>query len=181
MTAIYEEPEKPWNEVTQSILHDPANESVFGNCLQACVASVMKLPINAVPHFSQFLWWPMALELWLRGHDLTGKGERTSTIPDRLCIVGGQSPRGVAHVVVGYGGEIVWDPHPSREGLVSIRDATWFEPMGEAGKDCWFCHAEWGGRSPYADVVSAEQDHAEQPPNTDLASVTLGAKESVKG
>lgn len=133
--------ERPWSEVTQSILHDPANKDVFGNCLQACVASVMKLPINAVPHFAQFLWWPMALELWVRGHDLTCKGERTATIPERLCIVGGQSPRGVDHVVVGYGGEVVWDPHPSREGLVSIRDATWFEPMGEAGKDCGFMHA----------------------------------------
>lgn len=144
-----------WAEVTQTILHDPENEHVYGNCLQAAVASVLALPLDAVPHFSQFVWWPMAVELWVRGFDLTCKGERTETIPDRLCIVGGKSERGVSHCVVGYCGEIVWDPHPSRAGLVSIRDVTWFEPMGEAGAECWFCHAEWAGNSPYeAEVAS---------------------------
>jgi hypothetical protein len=158
LDALHDEP--LWSEVTQTILHNPALSSeeansgrfVVGNCMQACVASVMKMPIEAVPHFAQFLWWPMAMELWLRGFDLTMKGERTTVIPDRLCIVGGQSPRGVSHVVVGYGGQVVWDPHPSREGLVSIRDVTWFEPMG-ATAECWFCHVEWAGNSPYADAA----------------------------
>ncbi len=116
-------------EVTQTIMAGET-DGVIGNCLQACVASVLDLPLDAVPHFSAFLWWPEALRLWAKGEGWEVKGETTSTVPDRLCIVGGVSPRGFAHVVVGQHGRVVWDPHPSRAGLTTIRDVTWFEPNG---------------------------------------------------
>jgi hypothetical protein len=121
------------DRVTQTILHDPAQdgvpfgERIFGNCLQAAVASFFGWPLDAVPHFSQFLWWDTALELWARGLGYTVRTMQTTEIPEGRCILGGKSPRGVAHVVVAQGGEIVWDPHPSRGGLVSITDAMWFE------------------------------------------------------
>ena len=116
--------------VTQTILYTPENEAagVYGNCLQAAVATVLDMPLEAVPHFSQFLWWPHAMSLWAAGHGLKVCGERTSVIPDRLCVVGGKSPRGVMHSVVGEHGAIAWDPHPSRAGLAEVRDAAWFEP-----------------------------------------------------
>jgi hypothetical protein len=141
---------KPWVEVSQTILHDPSltEEQInsgrypVGNCMQAAVASVLGFPLDAVPHFGQFMWWPQALELWLRGLGFTLKGDRTDTIPDRLCVVGGQSPRGVKHMVVGYSGEIVWDPHPSRAGLVAVTDVSWFDEALDT-TDCWFCHLPW--------------------------------------
>jgi hypothetical protein len=122
-----------WEAVTQTILHDPelAEQGVYGNCLQAAVASVLRLPLDAVPHFAAFHWWPQALTMWAYGRGLKVCGERTTSIPDRLCIVGGISPRGVDHVVVAHGGRVVWDPHPSHDGLVSIKDATWFEDNGD--------------------------------------------------
>lgn len=122
-------------EVTQTVLAGQI-DGVIGNCLQAAVASYFDLPIEAVPHFSAFLWWPEALRLWAKGEGYNVCGETTTTIPDRLCIVGGTSPRGYSHVVLGEHGVIVWDPHPSRAGLTTIRDVTWFEPDGSrAWKD----------------------------------------------
>lgn len=129
-----------WDEVTQTILHDPDQPGRYGNCLQAAVASMMRLPLDEVPHFANFVWWPQALRLWLRGRDLTMKGERTTEYPQRLALVGGKSERGVAHVVLGYEGRMVWDPHPSRSGLVSIQDATWFEPIENDYSCLWFDH-----------------------------------------
>lgn len=127
--------------VTQTILHDPelAERGVFGNCLQACVATVFHLPIEAVPHFVAFEWWPQAMTLWAYGRGLRVCGMTTDAIPGgplgRSYIVGGTSPRGVSHVVVARNGEVVWDPHPSRDGLVSVRDVTWFDPLAE-GEPC---------------------------------------------
>lgn len=130
--------------VTQTLLHDPENTRVMGNCLQAAVASVLELPLEAVPHFSQFLWWPQAMQLWCAGRDLVMRGERTNVIPDRLCIVGGRSARGVAHTVVGEHGRIVWDPHPSRDGLVTITDVTWFDHQDMSDpRSCWFCSTDF--------------------------------------
>lgn len=119
--------------VTQTILADPElqKQGVYGNCFQAAVASLLDLPLDAVPHFAAFEWWPQAVQLWAWGRGLRMVGERTQTIPERACIVGGRSPRGFAHVVVAEGGVIVWDPHPSRDGLTTVEDATWFEPLEE--------------------------------------------------
>lgn len=132
------------SEVTQTILYNPEDQTVQGNCLQAAVASLLDLPLEAVPHFSQFFWWPHAMQLWARGRDLRMTGERTTVIPQRRCIIGGRSVRGVEHVVIGEHGRIVWDPHPSRAGLVTIRDATWFEPVDNSHPAaCWFCGQEY--------------------------------------
>jgi hypothetical protein len=133
----------PYTEVTQTILHGTI-EGVGGNCFQAAIASVLNMPIEAVPHFVQFTWWPMALELWARGLAPKGltykeKYEDGVTVPDDLCIVYGPSPRGVDHCVVGFGGEIVWDPHPSRAGLLSIKGYGWFEEWEHNDTSCWAC------------------------------------------
>ena len=123
--------------VTQTILFDAvrqAEQEVYGNCLQAAVATVVRLPLDAVPHFSAFVWWPQALTLWAYGRGLRVMGERATAIPEipgRTYIVGGKSPRGVAHVVVGRNGQVVWDPHPSRDGITEVTDLTWFEPRDE--------------------------------------------------
>lgn len=126
------------SEVTQTICAGD-QEGVPGNCLQAAVASLLDLPLAAVPHFVTFLWWPQALELWARGEGLTYHEEPTDTIPERRCIVGGKSPRGFAHAVIGEGGRIVWDPHPSRDGLVTITDVAWFDEWVPDGL-CFTCH-----------------------------------------
>jgi hypothetical protein len=108
--------------VTQTILFSPENEArgVYGNCLQAAMASALNLELDAVPHFAAFESWCEAAELWLRGRGLGWRG--TYGIPVGRSIVIGPTERGTgAHAVVGDDGEIVWDPHPSRAGLLSVK------------------------------------------------------------
>lgn len=145
-------------EVTQTITYDPDREAdgIYGNCLQAAVASLLDKPLDAVPHFSAFLWWNEALTLWARGEGYLVEGERTDTIPDRLCIVGGKSPRGVPHVCVAEHGEILWDPHPSRDGLVTITEATWF-----VEHEPYMRWRNWGAQAREVESAEVAADAAE--------------------
>jgi hypothetical protein len=47
----------PVAEVTQSILYTPELNArgVYGNCLQAAVASALGMDLDAVPHFGAFM------------------------------------------------------------------------------------------------------------------------------
>lgn len=45
-----------------------------------------------------------------------------SRIPKGFAIMGGKSPRGFQHAVVAKDGVMVYDPHPSRAGLVKVED-----------------------------------------------------------
>ena len=109
---------------------------VYGNCWQASIASYFAMSIDAVPAFAQFTWPNPAIELWARGIGMTHKYEVTNTIPDRLCIVEGHSPRGGLHGVLGYGGKIIWDPHPSRAGLLDVTMVEWFEKWPNEDRAC---------------------------------------------
>lgn len=97
---------------------------VLGNCLQACVASIHELPIEAVPHFVQFEAFGEALDLWLkgRGFDIrlrVNRGREVSTtVAGRPVLAFGKSPRGdFSHSVVFVDGQLAHDPHPSHDGL----------------------------------------------------------------
>lgn len=109
---------------TQTILAG-REDGVPGNCVQAAVASFLDLPIEAVPHFVLFADWWSAMCDWLaeRGYEVERVGTRE--IPPGCCVVVGRSPRGITHVCVAERGQIVWDPHPSREGLEQVTEA-WF-------------------------------------------------------
>lgn len=104
----------------------------IGNCYPACIASILEIPLEDVPHFFQLernseksldliLSWSQersltiicyAYEEWLHRY-----------FPNFIGIIGGQSPRGdFDHAVVGRitktGWEILHDPHPSNSGIV---------------------------------------------------------------
>lgn len=107
--------------IEQTIL---ANDGpVPGNCMQACFASILDLDLAEVPHFGLFVWYPKAIELWLRGRGLDMTIRQTSEWPDAdgQHIVCGWSPRGIAHVVCWSDGEL-WDPHPDHTGLEGVVD-----------------------------------------------------------
>lgn len=131
-------------EVTQSILYDPELNArgVYGNCLQAAVASALGLDLDAVPHFGAFAWWNAAARLWLRGHGLDWRV--TDGIPPGRSIVIGSTTRGSGdHAVVGEGGEVAWDPHPSRTGLTEVKYSYAFETWpGEGPSACVCCGRE---------------------------------------
>lgn len=130
------------SRVTQTILHDPGSP-IPGNCYQAAVASVLDLPLAQVPHLMLFTWWHGAAEFWARGIGKTiHTGKTVDEIPPGVdAVVSGPSPRGVSHAIVRWADGTEWDPHPSRAGLLEVRDVQWFEPWaGVVG--CPVCGAQ---------------------------------------
>lgn len=131
-------------EVAQSILYSPEAEArgVYGNCLQAAVASALGLDLDAVPHFGAFTWWEPAARLWLRGRWLDWR--TVPQIPQGRSIVVGPTTRGTGyHAVVGDSGEVAWDPHPSRAGLTRVKFAYVLEPWpGDGPSACVCCGRE---------------------------------------
>jgi hypothetical protein len=108
-----------------------------GECVRASYACVLDLPIEAVPPLdpgtaARLGMDQRALErAWLAsiGLDLVEIAvEPDDELPDEVlgCVpevphlMSGISPRGFGHRCVGVGGQLVWDPHPSRAGLVTV-------------------------------------------------------------
>ena len=114
--------------VDQSVLGAP-----FGNCLEACFASLVGVPIDAVPDprrvhsparvrvaIRKRLPW---IRCWLnaRGLDLAwGRGFPPRVVARGWWIAGGPAERGHGHAVVYAGALLVHDPHPSRAGLLGV-------------------------------------------------------------
>lgn len=106
--------------ITQTEFHDPENDGK-GNCVQASVASLLAIPLAAVPNFVErgFEW-----ELWFMDW-LEENGWETFRFPgdhapECLYLASGPSPRGVSHMVVMRDGKLVHDPHPSRAGIEKV-------------------------------------------------------------
>lgn len=114
--------------LTQSRLHDPEGEP--GTCLAACLAMVMRLQESDIP--LRYLagldgpegdWWDLLVEDCAS----LGWGIFFVPYPDLVeprgwHIINGPSPRGFGHSCLGYRGELIWDPHPTRAGLVKVED-----------------------------------------------------------
>lgn len=118
----------------QTILHDPANGQ-FGDCFRACIASLLDLPITAVPHVCDAkpdgdTTWYVEISEWLAiEHGLIyfefGNGDgwaESFAAAGGECfhVISGRSPRGHLHAIVGRNGEPFFDPHPSNAGLTTI-------------------------------------------------------------
>ena len=106
-------------------------EMPLGNCFGACVASILEAPLSDVLDDGEMLqgelWW-RTWEAWLnqRGFGLVHLGDYPPAwfLPAKgYSIMSGKSPRGdFLHSVVALNGELVHDPHPSRDGVVNIVD-----------------------------------------------------------
>lgn len=119
-----------------------------GNCLTAVVASLLDLPIEAVPNFVQdhvdhdadndpeWDWW-VRLNRFIRENGYAMRYLRPVSAPDcpaesvfpdpepgEFYTVTGISPRDprIHHIVIYRDGELVHDPHPDRTGLAEIKD-----------------------------------------------------------
>jgi hypothetical protein len=138
--------------VDQTILD--ANATPPGNCWQACVASLLGLPLADVPHFVHEFhagyspnWWT-ATQDFVADHRpgwelrcltatfpvYTADYRATGAAPPYV-ILSGDSPRGLCqHAVIADAvtGEIVHDPHPSRAGLLFLIDVCALVPIEAA-------------------------------------------------
>lgn len=105
-------------------------EAGKGNCLAACIASILEVPIESIPDLrcgSDHA----ALEAFLATHGMSPvwlwctklASSYVGYVPIHCILIGG-SPRraGIRHAVVGvpngYGYQIVHDPHPEGGGIV---------------------------------------------------------------
>jgi hypothetical protein len=122
--------------VDMTVTHDPDNGS-YGDCFRACLASLLELPITAVPHImdgnpdqdefnrrtSAFLklhgLFFMEIPIWDLREWMDACG-----IDDIWHTITGDSPNfaDTRHCVVGHNGRIAHDPAPSRKGLTGERE-----------------------------------------------------------
>lgn len=125
--------------VDQTIfVEDPKKK---GNCVAACVATVLGLPLDSVPHFIEFgiefgdsddvkegvssghHWLAMMLGFFAgQGLWLVELEQVTDAEAGEVVLVAGPSPRGVMHQVLYRDGVLWHDPHPSRDGVLEIRE-----------------------------------------------------------
>jgi hypothetical protein len=118
----------------------PVDQTTYGtrgNCVSACIASILEMPIEAVPLFIGEGWWPRLLG-WLAGHDLAATKIRDSLAPLGYSIAFGPSTRlaGYGHACVARDGIAVHDPHPSRDGLPIVEYYVMIH--GPGGEIMWF-------------------------------------------
>jgi hypothetical protein len=100
-----------------------------GNCLAACIASILEIEIDVIPDLKSgenfkglkdFLAERGIVPIWIHNKTL---GTSYVGYSPGFCILIGDSPRSekVHHAVVakpnGYGYDIVHDPHPEGGGL----------------------------------------------------------------
>src|SRR5580698_10316009 len=98
-------------------------EGEHGNCVPACVASILELPLDQVPHFAA-LHGPYFMGQMRQWFEDQGMGlcylNGCTTWPAAVhSIATGLSPRGTfLHSVVWFGRNMAHDPHPSRAGII---------------------------------------------------------------
>lgn len=116
--------------IKQTIMHDPKNGK-YGNCLQACLASILDLTLDNVPHFADNdnKNWLIDMNEWLFQRNLYYFEinptkcifDNTFSIYQGYHFILGKSPRGkFLHQIIGKNGEKVFDPHPSNTMLTEI-------------------------------------------------------------
>lgn len=134
----------------QHLFHPLIGQIDTGNCYQVCMATVLGVPVSAVPHFysvnatvesaNRHIGTYLALQqrmtvtyMW----PSVLKGRHEGWLPfgdDVLVIVSGKSPRGdFLHAVVGVldsknanGWKMIHDPHPSDAGIVGDPESIEF-------------------------------------------------------
>ena len=119
--------------VDQQVLHDPDNGK-YGDCMRACIASLLELPAEEVPHFfktgndndfddklDQYLRWQGYSLLDITYFEF-GRYQGIRGETDIHHIISGYTERGTYHATVGHRGKVVHDPHPSKAGLSSDKE-----------------------------------------------------------
>lgn len=130
---------------------------VYGNCFAAVIASMLEVPITEVPNVEVFFHmshphWSIIMDTWLKskGWELWGDdryrcfhpefanrsmgndeylGDACIKLKNNLYLASGLSARGVHHICIYKNGKLVWDPHPSREGLVTFENFQTLEKL----------------------------------------------------
>lgn len=120
------------------IIHNPPEQ--IGTCFRACIASVLEIDVDDIPHLEKMMYykkagyWKGKFYKWAYDlgygvcewelnfiHSFDDYPDAIAIPSDEILIASGRSPRhdSANHSVVWKDGEILHDPHPSRDGLAS--------------------------------------------------------------
>ena len=154
-----------------------------GDCWRACIASLLELSVNDVPHFvgeygNRYM---EKTRKWLNERGFGLVETRYHGGYNSFLIASGPSPRSkdVTHSVIWQNGKMVHDPHPSRAGLWGLPyDYSILVPLDitEIGRlraaiDHWAA-CECGKITDLDEIIRAHEGLL------DLASVEVGCAES---
>lgn len=125
-----------------------------GNCYAACIASLLEVPITEVPNVEVFYHLDTGYHTEVMLTFLSSKGwdlctddrygifhkpkenwdDNEKKIVDEIVgnyyLVSGKSARGVSHICIYQNGQLLHDPHPTREGLQTIEYFQTLEKLG---------------------------------------------------
>jgi hypothetical protein len=118
-----------------------------GNCQQAAMASVLELPLDEVidttsDEVRDGGFWP-PIYRWLadRGLKMVSVSPKDARLKGQYSIGSGPSPRGKFwHAIICKNGRMVFDPHPSDDGLKRIMRHDLIVPMTDVEIKM---HAAW--------------------------------------
>jgi hypothetical protein len=120
--------------VKQTKLASPEGISL-GNCLAACLASMLEIPLWMVPPFEEMYArpdWRERIDKWLARMFVVRRafnsGHQVDQLPE-YYVAHGLSPRGVQHAVIYRRGFLVHDPHPSDTGIAEVEETWHLEPI----------------------------------------------------
>ena len=122
------------SRVTQTVLHDPEN-GAHGNCFSAVLSSLLNVPIENIPVFTDPITWMLDVNKWLRPYGLAylrvqdfAMHAEDNGIIDCWHELAGRThrPGDVLHATVGRDGDMVYDPHPDNSGLKDREDSGIF-------------------------------------------------------
>lgn len=143
---------------TKVVVRNSAGEQVvYGNCYAAAIASMMELPIEQVPNVEVFFhiansgFWNEVMHTFINSKDWELCNDQRFKVfhddkygmnegePKRIdcfnyctgkCyLVSGKSVRGVNHICIYQNGKLVHDPHPTREGLLTVDEFQTLEKV----------------------------------------------------
>jgi len=114
--------------VDQEFMHESVSR--HGDCFRACVASLLELRLEDVPHFNQLasdagdvIEWSTLFVKWCADRGVDFYSTEGDAPPPGWAIMSGTTERGDwLHSVVAFAGILRHDPHPSRAGLKNVRD-----------------------------------------------------------
>lgn len=117
-----------------------------GECVRAAYATILGVPIDRIPRLDpgaamaegqdqgdREREWLASIGLGLveisAPADEGLPDEVLECVPEVPHLMSGISPRGFGHRVVGCGGKLLFDPHPSRDGLVTVYSIGFLVPL----------------------------------------------------
>jgi len=95
----------------------------YGNCLEACIASLFEINIDEVPSLRMGTWQNDLNEWLIKKYGLwsiTITAGKPIPITDSNIIAIGMSERGLKHAVIYCQGKLLHDPHPSNTGILEV-------------------------------------------------------------